>query len=754
MKNFLGIFRLLLFLIPLSLLASCGTPSSPAASPTKPPTSIPSPATPTKTVFVQTQIPTPTPAPTFTPLPTQTSTPSPTRIPSATPLPLISVDVAPFIPDAPWPRDLEVISLQNWQNLKEVTAYGTGRLSGVVYNPAANELIAISPVGYYRYANPNLLSAEPISNLIGIAPNDTKNSNTLAGYSSDGSRILTQPSDSLSIYNSRSGELIFRKALTADITKPKISPDGRYLFITELDYLSKNAIFSITEIDSGNTIQKEAINQAVYTFSPDGKYALIWREDALLVMNIHELTIKHTLKISDLPIEQGIYTSESWLNQFWGYPWFFKASFAMAPGGEQIAFSFEDEPLNFLDINQNRILWKIESRWFCSDCMAFSPDGTLFAKIDNESLSVYSATDATLLWQRTSPFGWDNLSFANRSDVLVVQGQQSSFWNALTGAQGAWFSGHYGSIRAMAVSQDGRFLSASYADEHIRLVNLKSGLTEKTIDQFAPDIAFAPDGLSLYMPLRGEVVRYFWQTNLRQNIISVYTNQIINSRNGRYLGFNDEFLVYDLLTGEHFLLPSEEFDSRGLINVSDITFSSSADKFVLSNDFGGAELFQFPEELRSWQPETITPIDALNENQFSNQVLFTPDGEYLLIAGGIDLPTDNPLTSYSGMHSSLFRYLAFYRLGTARPLIPEIVWLGQLNNTSGMMDIAVHPDGSIIAVTDERLGRGQTILIDTLQRKILGTWSGRFSQVEFSPDGKFLILGGDDGLIRVLGCLP
>ncbi len=291
--------------------------------------------------------------------------------------------------------------------------------------------------------------------------------------------------------------------MTADITKPKISPDGRYLFITELDYLSKNAIFSITEIDSGNTIQKEAINQAVYTFSPDGNYALIWREDALLVMNIQELIIKHTLKISDLPIEQGIYTSESWLNQFWGYPWFFSASFALAPGGEQIAFSFEDEPLKFLDINQNRILWKIESRWFCSDCMAFSPDGTLFAKINNESISVYSATDASLLWQRTSPFGWDNLSFANRSDVLVVQGQQSSFWNAQTGAQGAWFSGHYGSIRAMAVSQDGRFLAASYADEHIRIINLKSGLTEKTIDLFAQDIEFAPDGLSLYMPCKG-----------------------------------------------------------------------------------------------------------------------------------------------------------------------------------------------------------------------------------------------------------
>ncbi len=106
------------------------------------------------------------------------------------------------------------------------------------------------------------------------------------------------------------------------------------------------------------------------------------------------------------------------------------------------------------------------------------------------------------------------------------------------------------------------------------------------------------------------------------------------------------------------------------------------------------------------------------------------------------------------MHASLFRYLAFYTPGVGSPLVPETVWLGQLNNTNGEMDIAVHPDGSIIAVTDERLGRGQTILIDTLQRKILGTWSGRFSQVEFSPDGKFLILGGGDGLIRVLGCFP
>ncbi len=343
--------------------------------------------------------------------------------------------------------------------------------------------------------------------------------------------------------------------------------------------------------------------------------------------------------------------------------------------------------------------------------------------------------------------GWI-YSVAYSSDgKYVLTGSQDGtarLWDVQNGREVQRFTGHKGGVSAAAFSPDGRLVLTGGNDKTARLWEVASGKELRVFTGHTDGltaVAFSPDGLTILTASGDDTAR-----------------------------------LWDPATGQEI----REFNGHtGL--VSDAVFSPDG-RTILTGSFDNtARLW----DAATGQPiRTFIPADTGNSNRRVTSVAFSPDGKFVLIGSDDrmaylwEAATGQGICTFTG-HTDTVNDVAFSPDGkyvlTGSEDKTARVW--QSNNCqevrqyvgheSGVKAVAFSPDGLYVLTGSEddtaRLWAAPaaaplrtfnhqspnfTFFTYTPEGVKVVTHVG-VNSVAFSPDGKFVLTGGDDGVARL-----
>jgi WD40 repeat protein/transcriptional regulator with XRE-family HTH domain len=322
------------------------------------------------------------------------------------------------------------------------------------------------------------------------------------------------------------------------------------------------------------------------------------------------------------------------------------------------------------------------------------------------------------------------------------QDGKARLWDVDSGHVVRDFAGHKGGVAAVAYSPDGRYVLSGGNDGMALLWEVGTG---RQVGLFAGDgggggitsVAFAPDGRS---GLRADADR-----TARQ---------------------------WDLKTGQ------ELRTFRGHTDlVSDATFSSDG-QFVLTASFD--------KTARVWDAASGTLLRTFTEDTEAGRLtsaVFSPDGETVL-TGSMDrtarlwdVSTGRVVCSFTG-HTGAVDDVAFSPDGryvaTGSEDRTSRIWDVQtcqvvqryLRLEAGVKSIAFSPDGQFVLAGVGNTGRlwasptapplrtfrkrsSQIPVVTVSPQEDYWAAADRVNSVAFSPDGRFVLTGGDDGVARL-----
>jgi RNA polymerase sigma factor (sigma-70 family) len=278
-------------------------------------------------------------------------------------------------------------------------------------------------------------------------------------------------------------------------------------------------------------------------------------------------------------------------------------------------------------------------------------------------------------------------------------------------------------VFSLAVSPDGKLLTAGTGAKTVKLWDIATGKDLATVDTQGGtvwDVRFSPDGRMLFSVGDDKAIR-LWNVTYDGRGLNVRDTEVIArlespihslafSPDGARVaagGPDTNLRVWDVRTGK----PVGVFAQQG---VSSAVFSPDG-KNVLSAAKDGS--------VRLWDASTGKEVRREQGHQGPTHAVFTPDGKRIASAG----------------HEGSVR---LWDVASGK-----VLFLYQTDQA--LSTLAVSPDGKLIAVA----GDGPVItILDARTGKLilqLKTQAPQVHSVIFTPDGRQLLSGDKDGTIRI-----
>ncbi len=397
------------------------------------------------------------------------------------------------------------------------------------------------------------------------------------------------------------------------------------------------------------------------------------------------------------------------------------------------AFSPDGKRLATGDFSNNVCLWETGGKHLLMLtghkaavlCLAFSPDGKLLASASADGqLRLWDAATGKflrLLPQHHSPVR-SVLFAADGKHLIAGSHDRISLCDIALGAEVRQFSGHNGTIRALALSPNGRLLAGAGPDGTVRLWEITSGKPFLPFDGHRAQIrtlgfrrdgavlaSGGYDGILLWDIKAGKVLRPIGGEK-------VCAEGLAWSPDMRCLACaagNKGLLLLEASTGKELRrLPGPKtYTVEQVVSAPDGSFLASRYRNGLTH---------------LWNPATGKLIrafgDKLAQHQYPTFCVGSPDGR-LIASGGLNATTQ----LWGTADGKLFRTLG--------------------REGSWGFSAAFSPDGKILAT-----GERDVHLWEVETGKELGRLKGhnrRVHTLAFSPDGKQLASAGSDEEILI-----
>jgi WD40 repeat protein len=700
---------------------------------------------PTETVVTVTAEPTRTVRPSLTPSPSVTLTPLPTNTETVTPTPAPTVAIWVGA-GTPMVEGQEVIAAENVGRLTELARWGRGVIRDVAFSADGQWLAVATTQGVYLHdghdlaAEPRYLATERMVDAIAFSPDGSLLALETADYGDrDGWQIeMRQLPD---------GELLYRQPGSALYLS--FSPDGEVLILHGLP--------SMTLWHSRDgMLFRSYPSAAALAFSPDGQ---------TVALGVNRQVVFH-----DWASDAEIGVMETIVNP--DEPGYFVDSLAYSADGEAIAIGFQQaEPasrqggsVQVRQVSDGAVRYVIERQpgleWSLAmmDCtvryradpisppaprpVRFSPDGrTLAVLYDggrfyedeyryNNFMNLYRASDGGLVQALNDDFihGIQAYAFAPDQDLLVVA-TQTGFLEARQASDGGLveqLAGYGSPIVSLAVAPDGQSIAVgTMADT--RLLRPEDGSLLRRYP--LARVAFSPE--QGRMAVGYEDGRVEWRRTADDALLNSFVAHngpvvdlvFLDAERLVTAGRDCVVHLWNVVDGR--LLMTFEpyqidyFDNGRLTTLGIRQMKVTPDgRFLIGQAHSWSGV---------WEVASGRFLAVLPEEGYPREVAISPSDDLLVVAG-------TPITAW--------------RFGQGQ--------LGTIQWQAGMADIvAFSPSGELLAAGwGHSLANGRLELWEaTVGRRIWSAYDFRLgvSAVAFSGDGRYLVAGSLDGLIRLWG---
>ena len=343
------------------------------------------------------------------------------------------------------------------------------------------------------------------------------------------------------------------------------------------------------------------------------------------------------------------------------------------------------------------------------------------------------------------------------------------------------YRGHFGAVRSLCLSKDGKFLFTASADHTIIMWNLESGTYIKTFQAFSPkieNIALSNDGKK--MAIAADQVVRIW------DLESLDISQLFFGHKGDEL---DCIMAVKFLPGNQFLLSAGMDKSIKCWNLSD-----NSEQFTIKRahvGFGVKSLAVVPDGktffsgafsdepvVKKWDFGTQQVLGEYNGSSFkAYESCISPEGKYLLSASSIN--SDWLSAPYRAGMIDIWNIADGKLINSLRKhqfevfsvdISPDAKYMlsGSRDKTVKYWDF---PSGRLIktfsdhhsTVTQVRFydegnkfvsaSRDKSIIFHDLKSNkatiVSNAHAGEISSIDFTPDRKYLFSASHDGSIKI-----
>ena len=704
----------IIVLVSLWLLTACAGVQTP--TPTAPP---PEPAA------TETQPASPTPLAAAT----ETATAAP---PTAAPSP--SPDL-PVLAGTPVPMPAEPITPENVDRLQQLAVWGKGRTEQLAYSPDGKLLAVGTTAGVWLYDAGTLellrfiqTNSEVLT--LAFGPDSTTITAHLEGY------LTGRGGKDIMRWDVGTGELVGHWEVgIRDLWRVVFSPDGK-----TLASVLEDGQVGIWEIESGRLLAALGADTGprehligIPAYSPDGK--LLAAEGPDLTIQLWEVEtgqivrtlsghgdaqmVHPTIEHLTFSPDGALLGSEADVTRVWNVETGEllhtiqgrARHLAFSPGGHLFATAgdngviYQDGVIHLRDVQSGQIVRELESYTGYTGQLAFSPDGS------------------TLVSTLVSTGG-------NR----IVR-----LWDTESGTLKAADEEYTAGFTTIAVpSPDGTILTSSFRDNEIQIWNISTGQIERTLatgyELGVGNLSLSADGTRLASREESTFTVEIWdvptdeqlQTIEKQHKSAFYFPVHI-SPDGQLLALLRE--IFDLRTGSQiYSLPSNYAETYAL------TFSS--DSKILAEATSKGTLLWNMETGETLHPDFLKGI-------------FTP-------GGGMPFSKDNRILATSAGGAI---YLWDVNRGEELAALDGHPYQQFISLAFSPVFVSDEPANTLLASSARANPERKPALLfwETRTRKLLKTLNmplNSFVQLNFSPDGKMLILRFADGTIQLWGIPP
>jgi WD40 repeat protein/serine/threonine protein kinase len=423
-------------------------------------------------------------------------------------------------------------------------------------------------------------------------------------------------------------------------------------------------------------------------------------------------------------------------------------SVAFSPDGKVLAAGLG----SYSSTHRGRLtLWEIPSGQNLADvaievpggvnCLAFSPDGQTIATANSEVAEIWSRHPLKKLRELSGHKSWIYaVAFSPDGKKLATGGWDGTIrlWNPETGAQLPSLEGHPSFVNTLAFSPDSSRLASGGEDHAIRLWNVADGqklLTLRGHSQGITSLDFSPDGQRIISASVDGALKLWDSTSDRQLVLrdhKAWVTSVVFSPDGKRMATSsgDKLVIlWDVKSGNR-LLTLE--GSRGWVN--SVAFSPDGKSLAAADEYSRVQI---------WNAISGAKIQSIdNLDNFVRGVTFSPDGSLL--------------AACTGAHEGL----------TNRPGVVYVLNAKTRDQVQCFRDhsgrvrtIAFSPNGERIAsgggggpyrptadsacellIWEPRTGR----IIHRLRAHLAS-----INSVVFSPNGRWLVSGSEDGDVRI-----
>lgn len=406
--------------------------------------------------------------------------------------------------------------------------------------------------------------------------------------------------------------------------------------------------------------------------------------------------------------------------------------------------------------------------------IVFSQDGRLVANVWSSGVKIWdTVADKELKYLTQQKDSVESISFSPDGNIIAggTREKHIILWDVETGEVKRILKGHNKKVGCLDFSPDGKTLVSGSDDHTVRLWNVATGRRKKTLKKHSSGIRkvlFSPDGKT-FLSYSWDNIVNIWDasTGKLKNTLMDHHNVVTSislSPDGRTLAtgnYDKTVRLWDASTGKHIMRLKGHKDV-----VSSVSFSP--DRLSLASG-------SHDKSIRLWDATTGTHIKTL-KGHFNGvkNIKYSPDGNHFASQTDIsfwvwDVATGKRKLSVPGFQTNYInrsidfspdgRFLAVRGKDSTIHLWDFDKGKHKRTIKWNAMSMTFSPDGKHLASSSHGLDKiirfwnvengevVQNIVVDCPQE---GYIHGFVTSLTFTLDGKYILLGCQDGTIRVL----